>query len=143
MPRIFFFSTSTSQVLEQHDSSKLLSGVQTFEKSLALVCCAVNSKCEQGCSQVVAMNSQLDEGNDSFLLLRSRYFSIDSALLTSPCLFFLFFFPPFLIFLLPHICFSIRLVLVACLHLLTKRFCCLCCVDLVQFSTKKETRETP
>lgn len=50
----FFFSTSTSQVLEQHDSSKLLSGVQTFEKSLALVCCAVNSKCEQGCSHVVA-----------------------------------------------------------------------------------------
>lgn len=30
----FFFSTSTSQVLEQHDSSELLSSVQTFKKIL-------------------------------------------------------------------------------------------------------------
>lgn len=75
-----------------------------FSKSLALVCCcAINSECEQGCSQVVAMNSQLDEGNYSFLLLRSRYFSIDSALLTLPCLFFLFFSPPPYLFAPSHL----------------------------------------
>lgn len=113
-----------------------------FLKSLASVCCAVNSECEQGCSQVVAMNSQLDEGNYSFLLLRSRYFSIDSALLTLPCLFFL---PPptpalsfrSLASVSPSVLFSVLV------FIFQPRLSRLRCVDLVQFSAKKETRETP